>query len=55
MLGVTTPAGQHTCKGSVGCWIGLHEPAAEGHMVWSDGSSVDYSAWFPGQPSDSGE
>ena len=26
-----------TCRGSAGCWIGLHEPAGEGEMRWTDG------------------
>ena len=42
-----------TCRGSIGCWIGLHEPQNEGQMMWSDGSHIDYSNWFPGEPNDS--
>ena len=31
-------------------WIGYHDQASEGTFVWSDGTTVDYINWFPGEP-----
>jgi len=31
-------------------WIGLNDQANEGHFQWSNGNSLTYSNWYPGQP-----
>eukprot|EP00057_Strongylocentrotus_purpuratus_P012674 XP_011667148.1 PREDICTED: macrophage mannose receptor 1-like [Strongylocentrotus purpuratus] len=31
-------------------WIGLYQPDTYGPFIWSDGTSVSYTAWAPGQP-----
>ena len=31
-------------------WIGLHDRTVENHFVWSDNTTVDYTAWSNGQP-----
>ena len=33
------------------CWFGLRE-VSEGNWDWSDGTSLEYSSWSPGEPSD---
>jgi hypothetical protein len=33
-----------------GCWIGLNDESSEGSYQWSDGSSVDYTNFGPGEP-----
>jgi hypothetical protein len=33
-------------------WIGLNDEAEEGTFVWEDGTSLDYSNWNAGEPSD---
>ena len=35
-------------------WIGLNDIDTEGSMVWSDGSSQDFTKWRPNQPDDNG-
>ena len=35
-------------------WIGLSDIDTEGTMVWSDGTSKDFTKWIPGQPDDAG-
>ena len=35
-------------------WIGLTDAAQEGTFVWSDGSVVDWTNWYPGEPSSGG-
>jgi len=36
-------------------WIGLSDSASEGAFVWSDGSTLDFSNWSPGEPNNSGD
>ena len=36
--------------GGQNLWIGLNDVDQEGSFVWSDGSSVDYTNWAPGEP-----
>ena len=37
--------------GSMGsCWIGANDLETEGTFVWSDGTELDYTNWYPGQP-----
>jgi C-type mannose receptor len=31
-------------------WIGASDQAEEGTFVWPGGNSLDYEAWFEGQP-----
>ncbi len=31
-------------------WIGFSDAAQEGNWVWSDGSPVTYTNWYPGMP-----
>lgn len=35
-------------------WIGFNDIATEGTWVWTDESPVNFTAWIPGQPSNSG-
>jgi hypothetical protein len=35
-----------------GCWIGLGDQFREGRYSWSDGTTVDYMNWAPGEPND---
>ncbi|MSP53986.1 MAG: hypothetical protein EXR69_00015 [Myxococcales bacterium] len=35
-------------------WIGLNDRDSEGTWVWVDGSPLTYSAWYSGEPNDSG-
>jgi hypothetical protein len=37
-------------NGGYGCWIGFEDSAAEGGFVWTDGSSVDFVNFAPGEP-----
>ena len=37
-------------NGGYGCWIGFEDSAAEGGFTWTDGSSVDYVNFAPGEP-----
>eukprot|EP00057_Strongylocentrotus_purpuratus_P011169 XP_011665643.1 PREDICTED: alpha-N-acetylgalactosamine-specific lectin-like [Strongylocentrotus purpuratus] len=37
-----------------GPWIGLYQPDTYGPFIWSDGTSVSYTAWAPDQPDDYG-
>ncbi|KAJ8038587.1 Echinoidin [Holothuria leucospilota] len=32
-------------------WIGLNDEVEEGNFAWSDGTDLDFTEWFPGQPS----
>ena len=32
------------------CWIGANDLETEGTFVWSDGTELDYTNWYPGQP-----
>nr|ACO72584.1 mannan-binding lectin [Mesocentrotus nudus] len=31
-------------------WIGLHDLQTENFFQWSDGTRMDYSLWYPGEP-----
>ena len=33
-------------------WIGLQDMDKEGSFVWSDGSELNYTAWFTGEPNE---
>ena len=33
-----------------GIWLGLSDESMEGHWKWTDGSSMSYSNWSPGEP-----
>ena len=35
-------------------WIGLTDMASEHGFVWMDGTTVDFTAWQPGQPDEFG-
>ena len=35
-------------------WLGATDEVTEGVWVWVDGSPVAFSAWYPGQPDNSG-
>jgi len=32
-------------------WIGLNDAAVEGEMVWASGAPVNFTFWYPGEPS----
>nr|ACV41410.1 mannan-binding lectin isoform 1 [Mesocentrotus nudus] len=34
-------------------WIGLHDLSNENFFEWSDGTPLNYSLWYPGEPNDS--
>lgn len=67
--GSTPPAGYDALTGNIGakeiqffedgvtphgCWIGLNDNFQNRRLSWSDGSSVNYQAWAPGEPNDIG-
>ena len=31
------------------CWIGANDKGTEGTEVWSDGTELDYTNWWPGE------
>lgn len=35
-------------------WLGATDEKTEGVWVWVDGTPVDFKAWYPGQPDNSG-
>ncbi|XP_071501609.1 echinoidin-like [Diadema antillarum] len=35
-------------------WIGLNDKTTEGSFVWSDGSEVNYTFWYPNEPNNQG-
>ena len=39
-------------KGQQSSWIGLNDRRIEKHMVWSDGTPLDYSNWDTKEPND---
>ena len=45
-----TTVSDQASNGGYGCWIGFEDSAAEGGFVWTDGSSVDFVNWAPGEP-----
>ena len=37
--------------GIVNLWMGLHRDGANGSFTqWEDGSALEYSNWYPGEP-----
>lgn len=38
-----------------GLWIGLNDENEEGEFQWTDGSSVKYTSWGPGEPNNKGD
>lgn len=40
--------------GDAPIWIGLSDQESEGDFRWVDGSVPGFSAWYPGEPNDSG-
>jgi len=43
-----------TLVGANTAFLGLTDQATEGTFVWSDGSSLIYTDWYPGEPNDGG-
>ncbi len=37
-----------------GLWIGLHRKSPGGEFVWVDGTSLDYTDWYPNEPNNAG-
>ena len=35
--------------GKESCWIGANDKGTEGTEVWSDGTELDYTNWWPGE------